>query len=80
MTTGDFGTTKVTVRDNQGEPAHEGVALASLCAALERTVEAYRPAGFTVREVVVMLENGTPAAVAPEAASALVDAGYGHGI
>ena len=44
--------------------AHERVddqaALAALCAAVDRAVQAYRPEGFKVREVVVMLEEGSP--------------------
>ena len=53
----------------------------SIAAAVERAVQAYRPEGLTVREVVVMLEQG-PGAV-PDPAPVYVDvydSGYGHGI
>jgi hypothetical protein len=74
--------TRVTVSGpleaRAGDPA-----LASLCAAVERTVEAYRPPGLRVREVVVMLEEGGPATATLEPPPVYVDvydSGYGHGI
>ena len=50
---------------------------------LGRAVQAYRPEGLEVREVVVMLEEGSPALGASEATPVYVDvydSGYGHGI
>ena len=76
------GGTKVTVT-GRGEQVHDQAALASLCAAVERAVQAHRPAGFKVREVVVTLEEGTPMPSTVEAAPVFVDvydSGYGHGI
>lgn len=64
-------------------------ALATLCAAVEQAVQAHRPAGFTIREVVVMVEEGGSEAGAAEPAPVYVDvydsgylqdSGYGHGI
>ena len=73
--------TKVTVTDSEGGPPRGGVALAPLCAAVEKTVEAHRPNGFTVREVVVRLEAaGRPAAPAEPVYVDVYDSGYGHGI
>jgi len=46
-------------------------------------VQAHRPAGFKVREVVVTLEEGTTMPSTVEAAPVFVDvydSGYGHGI
>jgi len=76
------GGTKVTVT-GRGEHAQDQAALASLCAAVERAVQAHRPAGFKVREVVVTLEEGTTMPSTVEAAPVFVDvydSGYGHGI
>jgi hypothetical protein len=76
------GETKVTVT-GRGEPVHDQAALASLCAAVERAVQAYRAAGFKVREVVVTLEAGTALPGTVDSAPAFVDvydSGYGHGI
>ena len=76
------GGTKVTVT-GRGEYAQDQAALASLCAAVERAVQAHRPAGFKVREVVVTLEEGTTMTSTVEAAPVFVDvydSGYGHGI
>jgi hypothetical protein len=74
--------TKVTVTDAGGGPPRSGAALASLCAAVERTVEAHRPSGFAIREVVVRLEEvASSPAPAPEPVYVDVnDSGYGHGI
>ena len=50
---------------------------------MDRAVQAYRPEGLRVREVVVMLEEGSPALGASEATPVYVDvydSGYGHGI
>lgn len=72
--------TKVTVTDSAGGPPRSGAALATLCAAVEQTVEAHQPSGFKVREVVVRLE-AVAAAPAPEPIYVDVyDSGYGHGI
>lgn len=74
------GATTVTV---QGKPdGRDQAALNALCAAVERAVQAHRPSGFKVREVVVMLEEGS---LAPGASEAPVyvdvyDSGYGHGL
>lgn len=76
------GGTKVTVT-GRGEHVHDQAALASLCAAVDRAVQAYRPAGFKVREVVVTLEEGTAMPGTVDSAPAFVDvydSGYGHGI
>jgi hypothetical protein len=76
------GGTKVTVT-GRGEHAHDQAALASLCAAVERAVQAHRPAGFKVREVVVTLEEGPTLTSTVETAPVFVDvydSGYGHGI
>jgi hypothetical protein len=70
----------VTVNGAADDVSHQA-SLAALCAAVERAVQAYRPEGLTVREVVVMLEQG-PAAM-PDPAPVYVDvydSGYGHGI
>ena len=73
--------TKVTVTDSAGGPPQSGAALATLCAAVEQTVEAHQPCGFTVREVVVRLEAVASAAPVPEPVYVDVyDSGYGHGI
>lgn len=74
--------TRVTVA-TRPESGPQQAALASLCAAVERTVAAHRPEGFTVREVVVMLEQGGREAAVAEPAPVFVDvydSGYGHGI
>jgi hypothetical protein len=76
------GATKVTVT-GRTDHAHDQAALASLCAAVERAVQAHRPAGFMVREVVVTLEEGATLTGTAEAAPVFVDvydSGYGHGI
>lgn len=73
--------TKVTVTDAGGGQPRDQAALASLCAAVERTVEAYRPSGFKVREVVVRLEEVASQTPSPEPVYVDVyDSGYGHGI
>jgi hypothetical protein len=75
------GGTKVRVQG--GPPAiHDEAALAALCAAVDRAVQAYRPEGLSVREVVVTLEVSVPA-FGSDAAPVYVDvydSGYGHGI
>jgi len=76
------GGTKVTVT-GRSEHAHDQVALASLCAAVERAVQAHRPAGFQVTEVVVTLEEAPALSSTIEVAPVFVDvydSGYGHGI
>ena len=76
------GGTKVTV-SGAADQVHHQAALAELCAAVERAVRAYRPAGVRVREVVVMLEEGPVPLPAPDAVPVYVDvydSGYGHGI
>ncbi len=81
MSANQAGMTKVTVTDTGGGPPRDGAALASLCAAVERTVEAHRPSGFMIREVVVRLEEVQSAAPSPEPVYIDVyDSGYGHGI
>ena len=72
--------TKVTVTDAAGGPPRDGAALASLCAAVERTVEAHRPSGFQIREVVVRLEAVASASVPEPVYVDVYDSGYGHGI
>jgi hypothetical protein len=76
------GGTKVTVT-GPTDRVHNPSALAELCAAVERAVRAYRPAGVRVCEVVVMLEEGPAPLPAPDAVPVYVDvydSGYGHGI
>jgi hypothetical protein len=76
------GGTKVTV-NGRADEARDEVAVAALCAAVERAVQAYRPAGMRIREVVVMLEEGAVALPAPDVTPVFVDvydSGYGHGI
>ncbi|HVG82920.1 MAG TPA: hypothetical protein VM820_00325 [Vicinamibacterales bacterium] len=76
------GGTKVSVQ-GRTEGVDDPAALAALCAAVDRAVQAYRPEGLRVREVVVMLEEGSPALGAAEATPVYVDvydSGYGHGI
>lgn len=78
----DDGGTKVRV-SGPAEEAYHQAQVAELCAAVERAVRAYRPAGLRVREVVVMLEEGTSPVSGPEATPVFVDvydSGYGHGI
>lgn len=82
MEDGSQHATRVTVTARPGAGPQQA-ALASLCAAVERTVAAYRPDGFTVREVVVMLEEGRPERAGGDPAPVFVDvydSGYGHGI
>jgi hypothetical protein len=76
------GGTKVTVSGPADAIQHQA-ALAELCAAVERAVRAYRPAGVRVREIVVMLEEGPVPVPAPDTVPVYVDvydSGYGHGI
>jgi hypothetical protein len=77
------GGTKVTVT-GRGEPGQgqDQAALASLCAAVERAVQAHRLPGFKVREVVVTLEEGTalPNTIEAPVFVDVYDSGYGHGI
>jgi hypothetical protein len=50
---------------------------------VDRAVQAYRPDGLKVREVVVMLEESDPALGQPDVTPVYVDvydSGYGHGI
>jgi hypothetical protein len=75
------GETRVTVNGTADESSQ--AALASLCAAVERAVQAYRPAGVRVREVVVTVEEGGTPLPMPEVTPVYVDvydSGYGHGI
>jgi hypothetical protein len=75
------GETTVTVLGKA--EGRDQAAITALCAAVERAVKAHRPSGFKVREVVVMLEEGSVPNGAPEAAPVYVDvydSGYGHGI
>jgi hypothetical protein len=73
----------VTVVGRQEVAAADRAAVAELCVALEHAVESHRPAGFSVREVVVMLDDTTTVAAGAEAGHAYIDvydSGYGHGI
>jgi hypothetical protein len=75
--------TRVTVVGRPDDQRRDDAELASLCAAVERTIDTYRPAGYRVREVVVMLEESEPAEAAAEAGHVFIDvydSGYGHGI
>ena len=77
-----YGGTKITV-EGRRDDVRDQAALAALCAAVDRAVQAYRPDGLTVREVVVMLEESDPALSQPDATPVYVDvydSGYGHGI
>lgn len=81
MADSDMGGIKVTVTGQEHAP--DQAALASLCAAVEGAVRAHRPAGYAVREVVVMLEDSGTGAGPVEPAPVYVDvydSGYGHGI
>ncbi|MEZ5283390.1 MAG: hypothetical protein R2712_01005 [Vicinamibacterales bacterium] len=64
------------------DQAADQAALDTLCAAVERAVQTHRPHGFTIREVVVMLEEGTSAGALDPAPVYVdvYDSGYGHGI
>jgi hypothetical protein len=76
------GTTKVSVQ-GAATAAYDAAALAALCAAVGRAVQAHRPEGLLIREVVVTLEGVVPAFGSSEAAPVYVDvydSGYGHGI
>ena len=75
------GATTVTVQGRAD--GRDQAAINALCAAVERAVQAHRPSGFKVREVVVMLEEGGVPTGAADAAPVYVDvydSGYGHGI
>jgi hypothetical protein len=77
-----YGGTRVTV-DGRQDDDRDQAALAALCAAVDRAVQAYRPDGLKVREVVVMLEESDPALGQPDVTPVYVDvydSGYGHGI
>lgn len=77
-----YGGTKVSVLGGT-TAAHDEAALAALCAAIDRAVQAYRPEGLAIREVVVTLERRVPAFGSSEATPVYVDvydSGYGHGI
>ena len=79
---GTQGGTKVTV-SGPGDDGPNQAAVAARCAAVERAVQANRPEGMKVREVVVMLEEGAPALPGLDATPVYVDvydSGYGHGI
>lgn len=82
MSSSQTSGTRVTI-DGKDHHGHDQVAVAALCAAVERAVQAHRPAGMRVREVVVMLEEAGAAAGSLEPAPVFVDvydSGYGHGI
>ena len=75
------GGMKVTV-SGPADDGQDQAALNALCAAVERAVDAHRPEGMRVREVVVMLEEGgsyAPADATPVYVD-VYDSGYGHGI
>ena len=73
-------------QNHRGWPAHDvrdQAALAALCAALDRAVQAYHADGLKVREVVVLLEEADPALGQSDVTPVYVDvydSGYGHGI
>ena len=76
-----YGGTKVSVQG--GTAVYDEAALAALRGAVDRAVQAYRPEGLTIREVVVTVEGRVPAFGSSEAAPVYVDvydSGYGHGI
>jgi hypothetical protein len=76
------GGTRVTV-SGPAEEAPDQAAVNALCAAVERAVQAYRPEGMRVREVVVMLEECAGPVAGADPAPVFVDvydSGYGHGI
>jgi hypothetical protein len=76
------GGMKVTV-SGPAEDGQDQAAVNALCAAVERAVQAYRPEGMRVREVVVMLEEGSGPYAATDPTPVYVDvydSGYGHGI
>ena len=76
-----YGGTRVSVQG--GTAVFDEAALAALCAAVDRAVEAYRPEGLTIRDVVVTVEGRVPAFGSSEATPVYVDvydSGYGHGI
>jgi uncharacterized protein YggE len=75
------GGTRITVDGRQD--VRDQAALAALCAALDRAVQAYHADGLKVREVVVLLEEADPALGQPDVTPVYVDvydSGYGHGI
>ena len=77
-----YGGTRVSVQGGTTASVDEA-AVAALCAAVDRAVQAYRPEGFRVREVVVTLEGRAPELAASDATPVYVDvydSGYGHGI
>jgi hypothetical protein len=77
-----YGGTRVTV-DGRTDDLRDQAALAALCAAVDRAVQAYRPDGLKVREVVVMLEGASTTLGASDTTPVYVDvydSGYGHGI
>jgi hypothetical protein len=76
-------TMRVTVVGRQDVAAEDREAVAALCAAVEDAVQAHRPAGFSVREVVVMLDDTAPLGAGVESNHMFIDvydSGYGHGI
>ena len=77
----DDSHTETTVTVQGKSDGRDQAAINALCAAVERAVQAYRPSGFKVREVVVMLEEGSvPVADAAPVYVDVYDSGYGHGI
>jgi hypothetical protein len=64
------------------QPVGDHAAIAALRAAVEHAVEAHSPAGFSVREVVVMLDAAPLPAEAEHGHMFIdvYDSGYGHGI
>lgn len=75
-----YGGTRVTVT-GRTDTVRESGAVAALCAAVARAVQTHQPEGCHVREVVVMLEEGTAPLSDPAPVYVDVyDSGYGHGI
>lgn len=76
------GGTKISVQGAATGSTDEA-ALAALCAAVDRAVQAYRPEGLRIREIILTLEEKVPAFGSSDSAPVYVDvydSGYGHGI
>lgn len=76
------GGTKISVQ-GAASGLSDDAALAALCAAFDRAVQAYRPERLRIREIVVTLEEKAPSLGTSDTAPVYVDvydSGYGHGI